>query len=141
MNNSELFKAAHKAAKEIKSIVGDYGIAFSLSLKKIYADIRSFTDLYVEGKKAADSRISVLNFLDEKVQLTEGESKVYLQICEADEFDGMPAESFANLCDYMEFSKNQIRVFLRSLREKHVLNEGEFPNGMKAFFPYDPSYH
>ena len=141
MNNSELFKAAHKAAKEIKSIVGDYVIAFSLSLKKIYADIKAFTDLHGEAKKSASYRISVLNFLDEKVELTEGESKVYLQICEADEFDGMPAESFANLCDYMELSKNQIRVFLGGLREKRVLNEGEFPNGMIAFFPYDPSYH
>lgn len=39
MTKSELFKAAHKAARLIKSIVGNYGIAFSISLKKIYAEI------------------------------------------------------------------------------------------------------
>jgi hypothetical protein len=56
MNNSEVFKAAHKAASRTVRIVGDYRIAFSLALKmiiktaKLAKQLNSFTrGLFVTG--------------------------------------------------------------------------------------------
>lgn len=39
MTKSELFKAAHKIAKETKEIAGSYRIAFACALKDLYAGI------------------------------------------------------------------------------------------------------
>ena len=41
MTKSELFKAAHKIARETKAIAGSYRIAFSCALKALYAGIAS----------------------------------------------------------------------------------------------------
>ena len=38
MNNSQLFKKAHKQARKTVSIVGDYQIAFTLALRELVAE-------------------------------------------------------------------------------------------------------
>lgn len=42
MNNSKLFKAAHKQARATVSQVGDYQIAFTLALKELIAKQKQF---------------------------------------------------------------------------------------------------
>lgn len=37
MNNSEMFKKAHKIARETVELVGNYSIAFKLALKQVWA--------------------------------------------------------------------------------------------------------
>ena len=41
MINSEIFKAAHSAAKATVKLVGDYKIAFQFALKEIYMSIKT----------------------------------------------------------------------------------------------------
>ena len=41
MTKSEIFKAAHKLAKSVVAIVGDYMVALSYSLKKVYEDMKN----------------------------------------------------------------------------------------------------
>jgi hypothetical protein len=41
MTKSQIFKLAHKKAKEIAAVVGDYQIAFTLSLKEVYKMAKS----------------------------------------------------------------------------------------------------
>lgn len=41
MNKSQIFKAAHAKAKAIVSIVGDYMVAFSYSLKEVYSKMNN----------------------------------------------------------------------------------------------------
>lgn len=40
MNKSEIFNLAHEKARKIAAAVGDYVIAFSLSLKEVYAEMK-----------------------------------------------------------------------------------------------------
>lgn len=40
MTKSELFKAAHKVARQTKKLVGDYMIAFKLALLDLYKEIK-----------------------------------------------------------------------------------------------------
>ena len=40
MNKSQIFKAAHENARKIVKIVGDYVVAFSYSLKEVYAGMK-----------------------------------------------------------------------------------------------------
>lgn len=41
MNNSQIFTAAHKMARQFKAIVGNYAVAFKWALDTIYARIRA----------------------------------------------------------------------------------------------------
>ncbi|WP_108945634.1 hypothetical protein [Shewanella halifaxensis] len=41
MTKSEIFKDAHKLAKSVVAIVGDYMVALAYSLKKVYADMKN----------------------------------------------------------------------------------------------------
>ena len=41
MTKSEIFKAAHKTAKQTLSLVGDYRIAFQFALKEIFMNIKN----------------------------------------------------------------------------------------------------
>ena len=45
ISKSELFKVAHKKARRTVKKVGNYGIAFSLALKKIYASEKSYAEI------------------------------------------------------------------------------------------------
>ena len=49
MKKSEIFKKAHQAAKSIVSIVGNYAVAFSISLKEVYAMADSIADKMLEA--------------------------------------------------------------------------------------------
>lgn len=40
MNKSEIFKTAHKAAKNTVKLIGSYIVAFSSALKEVYASLR-----------------------------------------------------------------------------------------------------
>lgn len=40
MNKSQIFKKAHKIARDTVEIVGDYIIAFCLALKEVYAELK-----------------------------------------------------------------------------------------------------
>lgn len=41
MNNSEMFKKAHKIARETVEVVGNYSIAFKLALKQVWAVVKA----------------------------------------------------------------------------------------------------
>lgn len=41
MNNSQIFTAAHKMARQFKAIVGNYAVAFKWALDTIYARLRT----------------------------------------------------------------------------------------------------
>lgn len=54
MTKSELFKAAHKIARETKAIAGSYRIAFSCALRDLYAGVASMNEKSSEEKEATD---------------------------------------------------------------------------------------
>ena len=56
MTKSELFKAAHKIARETKAIAGSYRIAFSCALRDLYAGVASMN----EKEKEATDEIQVI---------------------------------------------------------------------------------
>ena len=49
MNKVELFKKAHKLAKEIAGKVGDYMVAMSIALKKVYATMKGSVQSKLES--------------------------------------------------------------------------------------------
>lgn len=54
MTKSELFKAAHKIARETKAIAGSYRIAFSCALRDLYAGVASMNENPSKEKEATD---------------------------------------------------------------------------------------
>ena len=54
MTKSELFKAAHKIARETKAIAGSYRIAFSCALRDLYAGVANMNEKSAKEKEATD---------------------------------------------------------------------------------------
>lgn len=52
MTKSELFKAAHKIARETKDVAGSYRIAFACALKDLYAGVVSVEEEKTPAEKA-----------------------------------------------------------------------------------------
>ena len=53
MTKSELFKAAHKIARETKAIAGSYRIAFSCALRDLYAGVANMNEQTSKEKESA----------------------------------------------------------------------------------------
>lgn len=51
MTNSEMFKKAHKIARQTVSLVGNYSIAFKLALKKVWSEAKNSIDIEALEKK------------------------------------------------------------------------------------------
>lgn len=68
MTKSELFKAAHKIARETKEIAGSYKIAFSCALKDLYAGVANMNETNLESLAMALAKA-------EKSRETEGNTK------------------------------------------------------------------
>lgn len=52
MTNSEMFKKAHKIARETVEVVGDYSIAFKIALKQVWA-VAQASKQEISGHKMA----------------------------------------------------------------------------------------
>lgn len=66
MTNSQIFKAAHKIAKEIAAKVGNYMIAMSIALKEVYASM----------KKSINEQLAELGF----VKMNEWRDRIYINL-------------------------------------------------------------
>lgn len=54
MTKSELFKAAHKIARETKAIAGSYRIAFSCALRDLYAGVENMNEKSAKETEATN---------------------------------------------------------------------------------------
>jgi hypothetical protein len=67
-------------------------------------------------------------------KLTELEQKFIAAYEGADEFDEKPCMCFEDLCDHTGLSPKIARGVLSSLLQKGIISEGEYPNGLAAYY-------
>lgn len=53
MNNSEMFKKAHKIARQTVAVVGNYSIAFKLALKQVWAVAKASEKKWISHNQMA----------------------------------------------------------------------------------------
>ena len=95
MTKSELFKAAHKIAREIKAIAGSYRIAFSCALRDLYAGVASMNENPSKETEAADE-IQVIIYA--------GGSYVNKRVASLEEASALRAEYRAKTPEFSRFS-------------------------------------
>lgn len=74
MTKSEIFKTAHKLAKETVSYVGDYLIAFSIALKEVYSNMKERT-----AEQLAEVFTKVEGVISASAWEKHGKRRVYIE--------------------------------------------------------------
>lgn len=74
----------------------------------------------------------------DKIGFTDLEQKVIAILKSSDEFDEKPCNCFENMVNVkVGLSAKVLRGVISSLIQKNIITEGEYPNGMKAYY-YNP---
>ena len=95
MAKSELFKAAHKIARETKAIAGSYRIAFSCALRDLYAGVANMNEKSAKEKEAAEE-IQVIIYA--------GGSYVNKRVASLEEAAALRAEYRSKTPEFSRFS-------------------------------------
>ena len=95
MTKSELFKAAHKIARETKAIAGSYRIAFSCALRDLYAGVANMNEKSSKEKEAAEE-IQVIIYA--------GGSYVNKRVASLEEAAALRAEYRSKTPEFSRFS-------------------------------------